>query len=1473
MTSAHIRTFVVALVIFSIVPVFFVQAIALDRFLAPADSGPDVTLLQKILNAFGTRVAESGPGSPEHETDYYGPLTASAVQAFQCENDIVCSGAPETSGFGLVGPRTRALLNALLDSLHALSSGISKVTQFAAVGAVDVAAGLVAHYTFDEGSGTTAGDSAGSSDGTLVNGPTWTAGKIGSGALSFDGADDYINFSSASLDNMWDNGGAVAFWVYPRTAGEVNAGFWVTKSSKWTIFADSSGDSDTGLEFNIGWSGGVAKWRSISVGITLNAWHHVALVYDTDSATNDPVLYVDGVVKNLSEIVAPSGTRGSDAGGSMQVGSNIATSRASDGLIDDMRFYGRALSAAEVARLYEAGGSSIPTPAPTPALIPSPDPTPSPSPVHGSCGTTQNTCTAGTLSDTTDSSTNYLWQCAGTNGGTTASCSLPIPSAVGAWTGSVTVASATELKEALKNAPAAGGTIFLKPGNYGLLNLYDKREPFVQFPSEVTIKSANTNNPAIITSLQISGVKNLTFDGIKFDYTEQSEDVEWTAPFMLSQRTNTNITFKNCIFDGDVSHASDPQRRGFGTAIGLRVDGGTSLTLEDNKFFTWHRAGTFGHIDGLTVRNNEIYDIRSDGFDFAQDTDVLIEGNYLHDFRKSAQSGDHMDMIQFWTSGTDSPSKNITIRNNILDSRAGDWTQSIFMRNELVDTGAAGDEMLYQNILIENNFIHNAHAHGITVGETNGLTIRNNTILHNVDAGNDGLVNVPTINAVAQRSKNVVIANNIVARLSVPSNTNATFSNNLVVQREFPTQDNYYGDIFFDGLAGQRSNAGTDFMARPGSVIEVKGVGAALTRFNPQPATPVGYVLDTPGVGRDLLTHTFAIGGVYGPVGALSVNGVSWKFGDGSSASGKTASHTYTRGGRYTVTASVSTNVGTVSIDKTIYVTDPRAIDLSFERTTANAGYAPDATITWVTPEYAAGKDGMAASFSRTSSPNYININGIDKLISGVKQLSYAFDLKPSGAAAGRPLWLHVVFGIYSLDPSSISTAWWDTVGDSVIHTLPTTAFSDGGWHRVGATYDGISGASKLYLDGKVVDEKNIPKNALSYQNRSLGIGSDPWGSQFTGLIDNVQVYQGVWPEIMSPDGSSSISQSSRVSPSSQAQDANGNGAASNVNDNDSDGIPDANDLCPKTLPNAVSSVDASGCPHPLASTFTIKPDFGALDLRSAKRALFELGKSGFGKISFEQRTLPLVRTETDGSVDQLNLDDAVTIGERRIGVDTGKIPEWDQPAKLTFYNVTIENPIIKRDGVVCPDCTIISYENGTLVVSVPGFSTYEIFDGSTPPPPAPETNTTGGGGGGGTSSKAVTSSSAVESQQLLTLLTQLKTLVALLKSLGGTVSPELEATVNALAPTTSSFSFTRNLSRHSEGEDVRQLQIFLNTNGYIITVQGDGAPGNETTYFGSLTEQALKRFQCDRNIVCSGAPATTGYGNFGPATRKAFTL
>lgn len=73
--------------------------------------------------------------------------------------------------------------------------------------------------------------------------------------------------------------------------------------------------------------------------------------------------------------------------------------------------------------------------------------------------------------------------------------------------------------------------------------------------------------------------------------------------------------------------------------------------------------------------------------------------------------------------------------------------------------------------------------------------------------------------------------------------------------------------------------------------------------------------------------------------------------------------------------------------------------------------------------------------------------------------------------------------------------------------------------------------------------------------------------------------------------------------------------------------------------------------------------------------------------------------------------------------------------------------------------------------------------------------------------------------------------------------------------------NFTRNLTIGSHGEDVRTLQIFLNTNGFILTQSGAGSPGNETEYFGKLTQDALVKYQTAQGI-------TPAVGYFGPITR-----
>jgi hypothetical protein len=75
-------------------------------------------------------------------------------------------------------------------------------------------------------------------------------------------------------------------------------------------------------------------------------------------------------------------------------------------------------------------------------------------------------------------------------------------------------------------------------------------------------------------------------------------------------------------------------------------------------------------------------------------------------------------------------------------------------------------------------------------------------------------------------------------------------------------------------------------------------------------------------------------------------------------------------------------------------------------------------------------------------------------------------------------------------------------------------------------------------------------------------------------------------------------------------------------------------------------------------------------------------------------------------------------------------------------------------------------------------------------------------------------------------------------------------------------YYFSKNLKIGDTNADVKELQKFLNSNGYIISKLGLGSKGKETNYFGAATKNALIKFQKNKLIK----PAS---GLFGPVTRK----
>ncbi len=78
--------------------------------------------------------------------------------------------------------------------------------------------------------------------------------------------------------------------------------------------------------------------------------------------------------------------------------------------------------------------------------------------------------------------------------------------------------------------------------------------------------------------------------------------------------------------------------------------------------------------------------------------------------------------------------------------------------------------------------------------------------------------------------------------------------------------------------------------------------------------------------------------------------------------------------------------------------------------------------------------------------------------------------------------------------------------------------------------------------------------------------------------------------------------------------------------------------------------------------------------------------------------------------------------------------------------------------------------------------------------------------------------------------------------------------------PNTNSPTLTRTLKYGMQGDDVKALQVYLNTHGYSVSLTGAGSLGNETTYFGLKTKQAVIKFQLANGLV--------GDGVVGPMTR-----
>lgn len=667
------------------------------------------------------------------------------------------------------------------------------------------------------------------------------------------------------------------------------------------------------------------------------------------------------------------------------------------------------------------------------------------------------------------------------------------------------VSSAAQLMSALAQVKG-GETIQLASGDYGCLKLNQYSGFSTSFPSNVTITSADPDHPASFSGLALGGVKNLTFDNVAFDYSFTKGDQQYTRDFMI--HSSSNIIIRNSVFDGDVASGMTASDNGYGIATGLDVRWSTGITIEDTEFSNFYRAVSVSESSGITLRGNDVHDIRSDGLNFSAVSKVLIEDNYIHDFQASYASGDHRDMIQFWTTGTKVPSTDIIIRSNTLDMGEGSYTQSIFMRNEVVDQGLAGTGMYYQNVLIEDNVIYNGHMHGITVGETKGLVIRDNSVLRVVDADNPDHnasgVWVPQIN-VAPKSQTVTIEGNITG--GVAGNAGQAgwaVRGNAFVQDTNSQEPGYYGNVFVGSSLDLKDGA-HGFVVLPGGMIDKLGAGAADTIYAPISAKADAefHIVEPADNGA---TRVFDASFSTGPLGKLPAGTVyQWDFGDGTSATGKVIEHDYAAGGKYAVKLLVTLPDGSKSVETgEVAIAGPKVLSLGLEGAFHAYAYGEETTLATAATALRTVSTGTALDLGKTGA--LITIKGTHlETMRGADNFDIDVSLKADlKGSTGEIFRSHNSFLAGINAKGELQFQLTTTTTPSLILVTKGLVLNDGRVHDVSVHFG--EGRLQLIVDGKVAASAAVSGTLSPTELRELTFGN-PWGQKnFDGSVSTFDI-------------------------------------------------------------------------------------------------------------------------------------------------------------------------------------------------------------------------------------------------------------------------------------------------------------------------------------------------------------------------------
>lgn len=189
-------------------------------------------------------------------------------------------------------------------------------------------------------------DMLGGNAGVLMNGTSFAEGRAGR-AFSFDGVDDYVEIPHSSSLNFGANQPmTVSLWAKRTSASNINTlfakrpdcGAQVHYLLQWY---------EPGDWFHFGSSGGGV--HTTADKLPLNTWTFVTVSFDGTIAT----MYINGSPVASNPMSFYPNTE------PLTLGAEPSCPDYFNGLIDELAFFSRALTAEEIAALYNAGSGGV----------------------------------------------------------------------------------------------------------------------------------------------------------------------------------------------------------------------------------------------------------------------------------------------------------------------------------------------------------------------------------------------------------------------------------------------------------------------------------------------------------------------------------------------------------------------------------------------------------------------------------------------------------------------------------------------------------------------------------------------------------------------------------------------------------------------------------------------------------------------------------------------------------------------------------------------------------------------------------------------------------------------------------------------------------------------------------------------------------------------------------------------------------